>query len=37
MRRILIALGVLIIVIGALWPLLLKLPFGRLPGDIVVD
>ena len=37
MQRILIALGLLIAAIGLLWPWLSKLPFGRLPGDIVVD
>ncbi len=37
MQRILIALGLLIAAIGLLWPWLSKLPFGRLPGDIVID
>ena len=31
-----IILGLLLIAIGLLWPVLSKLPFGRLPGDIVV-
>jgi hypothetical protein len=34
-REILIALGILILVAGLLWPLLSRY-FGRLPGDIVV-
>ncbi len=37
MQRILIAIGLLIAAIGLLWPWLSKLPFGRLPGDIVID
>jgi hypothetical protein len=37
MQRVLIALGTLIVLAGLLWPWLSKLPFGRLPGDIVVD
>jgi hypothetical protein len=37
MRRILIALGVLLLLAGLLWPWLARLPFGRLPGDLVVD
>ena len=37
MQRTLILIGGLIILIGLLWPWLGKLPFGRLPGDIVID
>jgi hypothetical protein len=37
MRRIFIAIGVLFVLVGLAWPWLSKLPFGRLPGDIVVD
>ncbi|MGH8495192.1 MAG: DUF2905 domain-containing protein [Gammaproteobacteria bacterium] len=37
MQRLLIALGILILVAGLLWPWLAKLPLGRLPGDIFVD
>lgn len=37
MRRSLILLGLLIVLIGAAWPWLSKLPLGRLPGDLVVD
>ena len=37
MQRLLISLGVLIVLAGLLWPWLAKLPFGRLPGDILVD
>jgi hypothetical protein len=37
MRRTLIIIGLLILVTGLLWPWLSQLPFGRLPGDIVID
>lgn len=37
MQRLLIALGILILVAGLLWPWLVKLPLGRLPGDIFID
>ncbi|MBU0966178.1 MAG: DUF2905 domain-containing protein [Proteobacteria bacterium] len=31
-----IIIGILLVVIGLLWPVLSKLPLGRLPGDIVI-
>ncbi len=37
MARILIALGVLLIIAGLLWPLLTRLGLGRLPGDILIE
>ena len=37
MRRLLIAAGLLLVIAGLLWPWLAKLPFGRLPGDLVID
>lgn len=37
MQRLLIALGVLLLLIGLLWPWLGKLPFGRLPGDMIIE
>ncbi len=37
MQRLLILLGLSIAAIGMLWPWLGKLPFGRLPGDIMID
>ncbi|MCF6337303.1 MAG: DUF2905 domain-containing protein [Gammaproteobacteria bacterium] len=37
MPRLLITLGVLLVVVGLLWPWLSKLGLGRLPGDIVVE
>ena len=37
MQRTLIIIGLAIVIIGLLWPVFAKLPFGRLPGDIIVD
>ena len=37
MQKPLIILGVVILIAGLFWPWLSKLPFGRLPGDIVID
>jgi hypothetical protein len=37
MQRWLIAIGLLLVVAGVAWPWLSKLPFGRLPGDIVIE
>ena len=37
MRRTLIVLGALLVAAGLIWPLLARLPFGRLPGDLVID
>jgi hypothetical protein len=36
MQRLLIALGVVLVAAGVLWPWLSRLPWGRLPGDISV-
>ncbi|MFO7753520.1 MAG: DUF2905 domain-containing protein [Desulfobacteraceae bacterium] len=36
MQKILIISGAGIVIIGLLWPWLHKIPFGRLPGDIVI-
>jgi hypothetical protein len=36
-QKILIATGIIIVIIGFLWPWISKLPIGKLPGDIVVD
>ncbi|MDT8879882.1 DUF2905 domain-containing protein [Halomonas saccharevitans] len=36
MNRTLILVGLLIIAAGLLWPWLSRLPFGHLPGDIVI-
>ena len=37
MQRTLIMIGIVILLIGLFWPWLGKIPFGRLPGDIVID
>ena len=37
MQRLLLVLGGLLVVAGLLWPWLSRLPFGRLPGDVVID
>jgi hypothetical protein len=37
MQRLLITAGVLIALVGLLWPWVSKLPLGRLPGDIMID
>jgi uncharacterized membrane protein len=37
MARWLIILGILLVVVGLLWPWLTRLGFGRLPGDIVIE
>lgn len=35
--RILVTLGIILVVIGLLWPWLSKLGLFRLPGDIVIE
>ena len=37
MRDAFIILGILLLLVGLLWPWLVKLPLGRLPGDIVIE
>ena len=37
MGKSLIIIGVALILIGMLWPWLSRIPFGRLPGDILVE
>ncbi|OGU68179.1 MAG: hypothetical protein A2W30_09135 [Ignavibacteria bacterium RBG_16_36_9] len=37
MQRTLIIIGIIILLAGLLWPWLIKLPIGRLPGDIIID
>ena len=37
MSRSLIILGVVLIVLGLVWPWLARLGLGRLPGDIVIE
>ncbi len=37
MARTLIILGLVLVVVGALWPWLARLGLGRLPGDIIIN
>ena len=37
MQKFLIISGAVIIIAGLFWPWLSKIPFGHLPGDIVID
>jgi hypothetical protein len=37
MQRALIAIGVVILLLGLLWPWLSRLGLGRLPGDIRIE
>ncbi len=37
MQKTLIIIGLIIAVIGLLWPYLGKIPLGRLPGDIIIS
>lgn len=37
MQRTLIIIGIIILLAGLLWPWLIKLPIGKLPGDIIID
>lgn len=36
MQRLLIISGLAIIALGILWPMVVKIPFGHLPSDIVL-
>lgn len=35
MNRTLVVIGAVVVLIGLSWPILGKLPLGRLPGDII--
>lgn len=37
MQRTLIVIGIVLLITGLCWPWLSRLPFGRLPGDIIID
>lgn len=37
MSRLLITAGLILVVLGILWPWLIKAGFGRLPGDIIIE
>jgi hypothetical protein len=37
MQRTLITVGLLIAILGLLWPWIVKIGLGRLPGDLIID
>lgn len=37
MSKFLVTLGLILVVLGLLWPWMAKLGLGRLPGDIVIE
>lgn len=37
MSRFLITLGLILVALGLVWPWMMKLGLGRLPGDIVIE
>ncbi len=37
MQKTLIIIGIILVLAGLLWPWVGKLPFGKLPGDIIID
>ena len=36
MNKIIITIGIILVIIGLLWPFITKLPIGKLPGDLVI-
>ena len=36
MRRLLIIVGLVLVALGAIWPIIRRTGLGRLPGDIVI-
>ncbi len=37
MHRLFIILGMILVAVGLLWPVLRRFPWGRLPGDILIE
>ncbi len=37
MSRWLVTIGLVLVIVGLLWPWLSRLGLGRLPGDVVID
>ncbi len=35
MNKTIITIGIILVIIGVMWPFLIKIPIGKLPGDIV--
>jgi len=36
MNKVIIYIGILIVILGLLWPWITKMPIGKLPGDIII-
>lgn len=36
MRRLLIISGLIIVVLGIMWPWIIRIPLGRMPGDLIL-
>ena len=36
MQKTLVILGIVLLALGLVWPWISQIPFGRLPGDIVI-
>jgi hypothetical protein len=36
-QKTLIIIGILILIVGLLWPWIGKIPLGKLPGDIIIS
>jgi Protein of unknown function (DUF2905) len=37
MQKLLIVLGLVLLILGLLWPLIAKIGVGRLPGDFLIE
>jgi len=37
MQKLLVTAGIILLIAGIFWPYLGKIPFGRLPGDIIIN
>jgi hypothetical protein len=37
MQRLFLALGIIFLILGIMWPIFQRLPWGKLPGDIVIQ
>lgn len=35
MNKTVITIGIILVIMGLLWPYIIKIPIGKLPGDIV--
>jgi len=37
MRKLFIVVGIGLLLVGLFWPWIGKIPFGRLPGDVIIN